>query len=698
LIPDEMAIAEVRKIHLVVHRSQQGDLMAEIQRLGVVEVCGGGEEGEAKVEEKTIASRLARTDRALRLLRPWFPARPLAQRVYPERPAYTQKELLEVAGTFDLSNLLAACEGNSRELDHLQVSLSRLDEERRTLALWSALDAPPSMLRSSRRVEIVTGRIPVREKGGFIEALDEVGAVVERAWEDDRNLYAVVLCLTACGEEIHGIMDTRGFQRLKLPDLEMTPGERLELIDGERIRTEGRIRELRESYRTLAGSEEQIRVVRDLLANHLERLRTERRMTHTRDTVSLEGWIPAREFAKIRRHLLWKFPLMSIRDYDPDPEEKIPVILENSPLVSPFGVVVGLYGLPRYGAVDPSPVLAAFFALFFGLCLTDAGYGLFLAALTGGLLVFAPRPLPEGGERFVRMFFLCGLATAAVGAAAGGWFGVSSTLRLFDPLEDLMLFFGIALAAGTLHLFAGLLLRMWRLIRSGDIFGAAVDHGLWMALVLALYGTAAAAAGHLPPWAGRVFQACAVGSALGIVFFQGRPGRKGGDREERAHHLAWGGVTLCATLWLLGTGRPWSGLGALLFLSAELFLLETPVKAILARLGLGLYSLYGVTGYLSDVLSYSRLVALGLGTGIVAMVVNKMAVLAFGAPGVGFILGAFVFVIGHMFNVLINLLGAFVHSCRLQYVEFFTKFFESGGRPFSPFRFANRYITIKEQG
>jgi V/A-type H+-transporting ATPase subunit I len=145
----------------------------------------------------------------------------------------------------------------------------------------------------------------------------------------------------------------------------------------------------------------------------------------------------------------------------------------------------------------------------------------------------------------------------------------------------------------------------------------------------------------------------------------------------------------------------------LLFLLVELFLLETPVKAALTRVGLGLFSLYGVTGYLSDVLSYSRLVALGLGTGIVAMVVNKMAVLAFGAPGVGFVLGTCVFVFvlgtcvfvfGHLFNLLINLLGAFVHSCRLQYVEFFTKFFESGGKPFSPFRFANRYITIKEQG
>jgi V/A-type H+-transporting ATPase subunit I len=681
LIPDEMAIAEIRKIHLLVHRSQQGDLMAEIQRLGVIEVCGGREEGETRVEEKTIASRLDRIDRALRLLRSWFPPQPLVRRIYPERPAYTETELLEVADAFDLNSFLAACESNSRELDHLQVSLSRLEEERRTLALWSSLDAPPSMLLSSRRVEIVTGRLPVREKGDFTAALVEVGAVVERAWED-----------------IHGVMDAHGFQRLKLPDLEMTPRERLDLIDGERIRTEGRMRELRESYRTLAGSEEELRVVRDLLANHLERLRTEGRMTHTRDTVSLEGWIPAREFAKVRRHLLWKFPLMSIRDYDPGPDEKVPVILENSPLVKPFGIVVGLYGLPRYGAVDPSPVLAVFFALFFGLCLTDAGYGLFLAALTGGLLVFAPRPLPAGRERFVLMFFFCGLATAAVGAAAGGWFGVSSGLRLFDPLEDLMLFFGIALAAGTLHLFAGLLLRMARLVRSGDVLGAAVDHGLWMVLVLALYGTAAAAAGYLPPWAARAFQACAVGSALAIVFFQGRPRRRGADKEERAHHLAWSGVTVCATLWLLGAGRPWSGPGVLLFLSAELFLLETPVKAVLARVGIGLYSLYGVTGYLSDVLSYSRLVALGLGTGIVAMVVNKMAALAFGAPGVGFILGACVFVFGHIFNILINLLGAFVHSCRLQYVEFFTKFFESGGRPFSPFRFANRYITIKQEG
>ena len=184
-------------------------------------------------------------------------------------------------------------------------------------------------------------------------------------------------------------------------------------------------------------------------------------------------------------------------------------------------------------------------------------------------------------------------------------------------------------------------------------------------------------------------------AALAIVFFQGRPKEEGGKGKIR--HLVWAGAALLTGLWILGTGRPWTGLGALALLGAEPALLRGSAKGVLARLGLGLYALYGITGYLSDVLSYSRLVALGLGTGIVALVVNKMAGVASATPVIGLVMAGAVFVVGHLFNIMINLLGAFVHSCRLQYVEFFTKFYESGGRPFRPFRIDTRYITLEEK-
>jgi vacuolar-type H+-ATPase subunit I/STV1 len=220
-----------------------------------------------------------------------------------------------------------------------------------------------------------------------------------------------------------------------------------------------------------------------------------------------------------------------------------------------------------------------------------------------------------------------------------------------------------------------------------------------MVIILSLFGYAAGRAGYGPVWLPELGGALAVFSAVGIVFFQGRSGDgEGEEGARRSRHLPWAGMTVAVSCWLLGFGRPWSTLAALALASLVLVVARGRIKGPLARVGLGLYSLYGITGYLSDILSYSRLVALGLGTGIVALVVNKMSAVALGMPVVGAFMAGAVLVVGHLFNIMINLLGAFVHSCRLQYVEFFTKFYESGGRPFRPFRIDNRYIRITETG
>jgi V/A-type H+-transporting ATPase subunit I len=697
-----MAITPVKKIHIVAHLSRRVELVTALQKLGVIEFFPSGPApGSAGtgIELEALETRLGRVDQALHLLKPYFPAVTLAEKLYPPRPQYREAELQKIVSSFDLDGFLAACEGNSRELEDLQVSLARLEEEKRELSPWASLDAPPALLHSTSRVDILAVRFPLSRRQGLEKEIGAVGGLVEKALEDARHVYALLICHRSCGPRLHAAIKEHDVHLLKLPDLQSTPPERLLEIEKERRRLSERVGELREGYRSLVRDREELLVLRDLLANHVGRLRTDGLMSFTERTFSLEGWIPAARLPEVQRRLLDRFPLLSIDARDPGPLDKPPVILDNPAVVSPFGLVVDLYGMPRYGAIDPSSILAFFFALFFALCLSDAGYGLLLAAFTGVLLVRAPRPLPPGRERFFKLLFLCALATIVVGAAAGGWFGLAAPWRLFDPLEDLMLFFLLALGVGTAHLFAGLVLRMIRLVRAGDLLGAAADQGLWMVIILSLYGFAAGRAGYGPAWLPQLGGGLAVLSASGIVFFQGRSGD--GEGEEGApwfRHLPWLGMTVAVSGWLLGYGRPWTGLAALALAAWELVLVRGKIKGPLARVGLGLYSLYGITGYLSDILSYSRLVALGLGTGIVALVVNKMSAVALGMPVIGAFMAGAVLVVGHLFNIMINLLGAFVHSCRLQYVEFFTKFYESGGRAFRPFRIENRYIRMTETG
>ena len=543
-----MAITPVRKIHILAHRSEKTGLVAALQRLGVMEICrsslASGIAGEG-AELKALESRLARVEEALVLLKPFFPRIPIAEKLYPSRPGYRESDLLRIVDSFDLDGFLAACEGNSRRLDDLQVGLARLEEERRQLSPWASLDASPALLHSTARVEIRTGRFPLSRRQAFRKKLDDIGALVESAWEDDRHVYAVVLCHRPCRPRVESAMAENAFQPLKLPGMKTPPSRRLAMIEEERLQAEEEIAELRGNYRLLAKEREELLVLRDLLANHLDRLRAEGMMAFTRETLSLEGWVPAGRLPEIREHLLGRFPLISVSASDPGPLDRPPVILENAGAVRPFGLVVDLYGLPRYGSVDPSTVLAAFFALFFGLCLTDAGYGLLLAASAGALLLAAPRPLPAGLARFFSMLFLCALATVAAGAAAGGWFGLKAPWRLFDPLDDLMLFFLLALAVGTAHIFAGLILRMVRVVRGGDILGAVVDQGLWMVLILALFGVAAAGSGYGPDVAPLTVQG--VGGPLG-------PGNRllPGEvrRRERKRATGSGGTTSS------GGGRP----------------------------------------------------------------------------------------------------------------------------------------------
>lgn len=692
-----MTIAAVRKIHLLAHRDEADDVVGFLQSAGVVEIVSASVPGPGREEGGTVAEveeLLGRLDRAKTLLRPYLPKATLLEKIYAERPVLTRREMDDIAASFDLEGLLSSCEEKALRRESLEAEVAGAEEEKKSLFPWVSLGVPTSCLSRPGSVRAVAGRLPAAQRRDVAERFGDQ-AFLEVVSEDTRWVYGVFFChKDFLGPLQEGLKDA-GFVEGGLPDLDSTPAERIAMLDEQCRQKASELGALRDSLAPLASFRRELLVMGDVLGSRLSRLRTEGLLGGTARTMSVEGWIARRDLPALREGLESRFGLTSMDDFPPDPREHVPVVLLNGPAVRPFGLVVDLYGLPRYGSIDPSTVMALFFALFFGLCLTDAGYGLFIAGLSGMILRSAPPGMPAGRKSFFRMFFLCGLATTVAGAAAGGWFGLQAPVRLFDPLENLMFFFLLSLSLGTLHLFAGLALRMARLIRGGDIFGAIADHGLWIVLVCAIYGLAAARSGLLPASSAKLIGAVAVAGALGIVFFQGRPGN--GDPGRWVHHLPWVGATLAGAVWFAGPARPWPAAAFFLFLAAAPALTGVSVGRSLGRIGLGLYALYGITGYLSDVLSYSRLVALGLATGIIALVVNKMAVVAGEIPLVGMVVTVLVLVGGHLFNIVINLLGAFVHSCRLQYVEFFTKFYESGGKPFSPFRLETRYITISEQ-
>jgi len=338
----------------------------------------------------------------------------------------------------------------------------------------------------------------------------------------------------------------------------------------------------------------------------------------------LDGYCPADRLDALRDALgAGEVVLVT---HPPAQTEAVPIALRNGPIVRTFEPLVGAFKLPTYGELDPTPLLAPFMGLFFGLCLGDLGYGALLTAIAGGALLRAR--LPESARVLLRWALVLGVSAMVVGALLGNLFGlrihdllgVSPSALLFSLVEDPRKMLAVSLGLGALQLSLGMTLKLW----------ADVRRQRWQV---------------------------AIGS------------------------LAWLGVIPTFGLPLAGLW-PWWPFG---LVCATLLLFAAPERSVWRRVGKGAWALYDVSGVLANVLSYARLFGLGLSSGIIAMVVNTIAaVLADGV--VGTIAAVLVLVLGHAFNFAMAVVGSVVHPARLQLLEFFNTFFEGGGRAYAPLR------------
>lgn len=321
---------------------------------------------------------------------------------------------------------------------------------------------------------------------------------------------------------------------------------------------------------------------------------------------------------------------------------QVPTKLKNASFIQPFEMLTEMYSLPKYDEIDPTPWMTPFYYVFFGMMVADLGYGALMAvATTIGL--YALR-LPKGTKRFLKLFQILSVPTMIWGAIYGSFFGATLPFQLLSPAEDFMAIFGLSMIFGGIQLFTGLYLAAKENIRKKDLLGAVNEGFAWLGL---LSGLLVAAAGNL------LIDVPAL-TTVGLIL---------------------------------------AGFSALLIIVVPILKGKTKVGGFI----LGLYDLYGVTSYIGDFVSYSRLMALGISGGSIAAAFNLLV--GYLPPAARFSVGILLLLVLQALNIFLSLLSAYVHAARLQYVEFFGKFFTGGGRQFETFTPSEKYVDFdKENG
>ncbi|MFQ5834847.1 MAG: V-type ATP synthase subunit I [bacterium] len=685
-----MALYEMRKVYIM------GDLGLRdsiIKRLGDLALFQP-----RKTDEKTITSsfkptqmkteeledKLSRLNWTIKYLEQ-FDEKKTSLGFFPGKTIIKGKEFFTWIENFDWQKIHKRCEEFEEQTEVLREEKNNLEERYSLLLPWRQLPISTERLEEGRWVGYQLGMIRVEAKDLFRKELEKLEAThLNIIKEEAGNLFFLLIFLKEDRERLELI-----FQRLKVEKVQLkefgVPERKLKEIHQRIDRIENQIEKIKEELKRICR--EKIKLM--ALYDHFYHLLRERKVSaNTRSspyTFLLEGWIRKIDLAELKTGLKGFSPLeIVVRKPHQNEESKVPVALSNTSPFKPFELVTNLYGLPRYFEIDPTPFLAPFFALFMAICLTDGGYGIILSVLS--YLMLKKFKVEGGAKKLFNMLFIVGFFTFGIGLITGGVFGIEFThlpvslaflkkLALLNPIRDPMTFLAICLGLGLIHVLVGIGLELWEDLRRKDIVSAVLDHASWIVLILGIILVAMPILkGFLLGASSGTAQEVSLGPNIAMSFsFQNLAG-----------------------IWNALSGYSRVGLVMFLWGVMALFLfVGRKSRNLFIRLAKGGYELYGIVQLFADVLSYSRLLALGLATSVIATVVNTIAGMSYGTPFIGPILMVMILIGGHLGNLVLNCLSGFIHTSRLQFVEFFGKFYQGGGKSFRPFRREGKYVAIR---
>ncbi|WP_297549954.1 V-type ATP synthase subunit I [Thermococcus sp.] len=531
-------------------------------------------------------------------------------------------------------------------ISSLQSEIERIKESISILKLLSVFKLPVKYLRHSGIVEVSVGSVEKVKFSALVEDLKMAteGRIALASRDAGDKVLLVIATLSRDHDKVNSVLAKHSFEKIEVPDGDGTPEE---LVTDYQRKLDAKLRELenakKEAEKLAEKYYEDVVFYQELMENERDKASVLPMLARTNMTFALTGWLPRVDVPKILegiKKVTKGKAYINIREPTKDEIEEIPIKLKNPRWARPFEMLTEMYGVPRYDEIDPTPIIAFTYSFFFGFMLTDFMYGL-IVGIVAALLVKGHKKFNDGTYKFAYTLLVSSFFTMLMGILFGSYFGNAGDIvlqyitgnpnahfpRIADTLKDPMFVLMLALAIGLAHLFTGYTIGFIVKWKNGDRKGAVFEQLPWMLIIIS------------------------------IVLFA----TKNASLMLPAKALFGVGIVLFAIGEIMANG----GLAALMIIS-DFF------------------------GFVGTWLSYARLMALALATSGIAMVVNVLAAMVWGIKisivPLGIAIGIIIFIGGQLFSTAINALGAFVHSLRLQYVEFFGTFYSGDGKPFTPFK------------
>ena len=643
-----MAILKMKKLRICGVSEEQTQLIRQLQLLGSVEIgapcaltdtqgvqvfcAGDGKSADALLRTS------ARLTSALETLKHYETKK---GGLFAARPEKTIGELFSdeaYAAALDTAQaVLDAQDARSR----LAAEKSRLTAVRESFVPWQQLPLPLETL-GTQHTRILLGTVPAQTdlealRAKVFEAADEVQ--LEQISADQQSLYLLGFVHKCAAEAVGAALREAGFALTTFDGVQGTAAENIRRTDEAIAACEQQDAEKLAELTALAEQKSALQLAFDRCTQEISKAQAADRLVHSEKTFCLGGWVPCEDVGKLEALLSGFCCAWELTDPAPEEYPDVPVKLKNNKLTWPLNMVTEMYSLPAYDGVDPNPLMAPFFILFYGIMMADMGYGL-LMILASIIITKKSRPKGTSGQMFGLMFS-CGISTFLMGALTGGFFGdflpqlvgiidPDTTFKalpsLFTPLDDTITILIGAMALGFVQIVTGMAISFVEKIKKGQIMDAIWEELTWWIVFAGI--------------------AC---MALGVT-----------------------NIVLYVGLAMVVVGSGWSAKGF------------GKVTAIFG-------SVYNhVTGYFGDILSYSRLMTLMLAGSVIASVFNTLGAI----PG-NVVFFLIVSALGNGLNFALNLLSCYVHDLRLQCLEYFGKFYQDGGKPFEPLAINTKYVDIQ---